>query len=66
MLLGILFICIALGIGVGFLVEDAMMDSGMIRKNNSNPGPYFFGIFLMLGVGFVTAFLLNKKLNLKE
>lgn len=66
MLLGILFICIALGIGLGFILEDALQDSNFIGRNNNGPGPYFFGIFLMLGIGFVSAFFLNKKLINKE
>lgn len=66
MLLGILFVCIALGIGVGFILEDALRDSDLMRRNNSGPGPYFFGIFLMIGIGFISAFFLNKKLINKE
>ncbi|MFY0593374.1 DUF6249 domain-containing protein [Roseivirga sp.] len=66
MLLGILFICLALGIGLGFIVEDALQDSGAFGRNNSSPGPYFFSIFLMLGIGFIAAFFMNQKFINKE
>ncbi|OEK06649.1 DUF6249 domain-containing protein [Roseivirga misakiensis] len=66
MLLGILFICLALGIGLGFFIEDALQSSGVLGRNHSSPGPYFFGIFLMLGVGFVAAFFVNRKYINKE
>ncbi|OEK02388.1 hypothetical protein BFP97_13025 [Roseivirga sp. 4D4] len=64
MILGVLFVCLALGIGLGFIFEGWMHDNGWLR--NGSPGPYFFGIFLMLGVGFIVCFFLNRKLINKE
>jgi len=67
MLVGIVFISLALGIGLGFILEGALQDSAMMRRNNGgHPGPYFFSIFLMIGLGFISAFFLNKKLINKE
>lgn len=66
MLLGILFICLSLGIGIGFMIEGMLEEAGYLRYNNDHPGPYFFSIFLMLGVGFIVAFFLNKKLINRE
>ena len=61
MLLGILFICIGLSIGMGFLFSNYLADSGAIRHRD-NPVPYFFMSFLMIGVGFIVSFFLHKKL----
>ncbi|MFT6871291.1 MAG: ABC-type Fe3+ transport system permease subunit [Roseivirga sp.] len=65
MIIGVLFVCLALGIGLGFVFEGWMQDNGWL-KHNGSPGPYFFGIFLMLGIGFIASFFLNKKLINKE
>ena len=60
-LIGTVFICISLGIVLGFLVQDSLYSEGMI--NRGNPMPYFVCVFLMVGIGFVSTFFLNKKLN---
>ncbi len=65
MLLGILFICLSLGVGFGFLLENVLIDSDWIN-NGGHPGPYFFSIFMMLGAGFIVGFFFNKKMINKE
>lgn len=65
MIIGVLFVCLALGMALGFVIANIMHDQGWLNHID-NPGPYFFSIFLMLGIGFVAAFFLNKKLINKE
>ncbi len=65
MILGVLFVCLAFGIGLAFVFENIMYNQGWIRQGESG-GVYFFSIFLMLGVGFIASFFLNKKLINKE
>lgn len=60
--IGILFICLSLGILLGFIFSNMAHDWGWIRHND-NPMPYFVGIFLMIGVGFLLSFFASKKLN---
>ncbi|GHE52727.1 MULTISPECIES: DUF6249 domain-containing protein [Roseivirga] len=61
--LGIVCICIALGIMLGFGLEALMNDLGWMDKRGDNPGPYFVSLFLMLGSGFLFSYFLNKKIN---
>ncbi len=56
MLLGILFISIALGIGVGYWINESM-DS--FRRHDE--APYFISIFFFVGIGFIGAYILHKK-----
>ncbi len=65
MVIGILFVCLALGMAIGFVIANIMHDQGWMNHVD-NPGPYFFSVFLMLGVGFIASFFLNKKLINKE
>lgn len=65
MLIGIVFICLSLGVGFGFALENVLITSGWI-KYGGHPGPYFFSIFMMIGVGFILAFFLHKKMINKE
>ena len=60
-LLGTVFICISLGITFGFFLQNSMYEKGIV--NRGNPLPYFVCVFLMIGIGFVSTFFLNKKLN---
>jgi len=62
MLLGILFICLALGIGIGYWIDI----STYTRVIGNNPVPYFVSIFFFLGVGFITAYLIHKRELLKD
>ena len=57
MLLGILFICIALGIGVGYWVDTAFMPD----LRGENPMAYFTAVFLFIGIGFIGAYFFHKK-----
>lgn len=66
MLLGVLFISLSLGIGLGFMLDGWLENAGYYSGYGDRPGPYFFGIFFMLGVGFMVSFFLNKKLINKE
>lgn len=61
-IIGIIFICLALGILLGTLFSSVAYNWGWIRHND-NPTPYFVGIFLMIGVGFLASFFASKKLN---
>ncbi|WP_323755731.1 DUF6249 domain-containing protein [Roseivirga sp.] len=71
-ILGSLLICLSLGIGLGYLLENLLIS--MIDpdpnfngyRSNNQPGAYFFTIFLMLGVGFITSFFLHRKLVLEK
>lgn len=64
MLMGVLFISLSLGVAIGFFLERSLVEDDYI--NRGNPGPYFFSIFFMIGLGFIAAFFLNKKLINKE
>lgn len=59
MMIGVIFICLALGIGVGSLLDQYMFDD---FYHDENPAPYFISIFFFIGVGFVSSFFLSKKL----
>lgn len=61
MLIGILFICLASGFGLGIWFSHFLIDAEIIHHIDE-PIPYFIMIFLMLGVGFVVSFFLHKKL----
>ena len=61
-ILGILFISIALGIFLGFIFANLAYEWGWVRKSN-NPVAYFIGVFLMIGIGFLCSFFAGKKLN---
>lgn len=60
--LGIVFMSIAIGILLGFVFSNLAYNWGWIR-HGENPLPYFVGIFLMIGVGFIASFFASKKLN---
>jgi ABC-type Fe3+ transport system permease subunit len=60
-LLGIIFICIGLSIGFGYLLS-AYLYSIEVINYHANPMPYFFVSFLMLGIGFILSFFLHKRL----
>lgn len=64
MLLGVLFVCISLGIAFGFAIDEWMFSYG--RYRGDNPGPYFMMIFLFIGIGFITSYFLHKRLNNKD
>lgn len=60
--LGILFLSIALGIFAGFIFSNLAEGWGWI-SNDDNPLPYFIGVLMMIGIGFITSFFASKKLN---
>ena len=61
MLLGILFVCLAAGIGVGYAI-----DMNMVRYRGENPVPYFISISLFLGLGFIVSYFIHKRELMKE
>ncbi|WP_339609345.1 DUF6249 domain-containing protein [uncultured Roseivirga sp.] len=71
-ILGCLLVCLSLGIGLGYLLDNLLsnMSESNIQfdryRSNDHPGAYFFTIFLMLGVGFISSFFLHKKLILEK
>ncbi len=60
MMIGVVFICLALGIIFGVLLDDHVFTDYYDREN---PAPYFISIFFFIGVGFISTFVLHKKLN---
>lgn len=66
MLVGVSFICLSLGIGLGFLVDNWLREIGTLSRHGDFPGAYFFMIFLMLGIGFIVSYFLHKKLVLES
>jgi len=71
-ILGSLLVCLSLGIGLGYILDNLLtnMSESNIQfdryRSNDHPGAYFFTIFLMLGVGFITSFFLHRKLILEK
>ena len=61
-ILGILFVSLALGILLGFIFSNLAYKWGWIRVDD-NPVVYFMGVFLMLGLGFLASFFAERKLN---
>ncbi len=61
-IVGIIFICLALGILLGAIFSSIAYNSDWI-SHEDNPLPYFTSIFLMIGVGFLASFYASKKLN---
>ena len=61
-IIGIVFVCLALGFTLGAIFSVMAYDFGWIRHQD-NPLPYFTAIFLMIGVGFLASFYASKKLN---
>lgn len=59
---GIVFICLGLGIVLGFVFSGAAYSLGWIH-HDGNPLPYFTGIFIMIGLGFLASYFASKKLN---
>ena len=59
MMIGVVFICLALGIGVGALLDEYMFND---FYHDDNPAPYFVSIFFFIGAGFISSFFLSKKL----
>jgi 4-hydroxybenzoate polyprenyltransferase len=55
MLLGILFICLALGIGTGSWIDSTL------DNRSENEVIYIMSVFFFLGIGFVTAYFFHKK-----
>ena len=64
LMIGIVFICLSLGIGVGYLIDTAI-DNGRYYHND-NPMAYFISIFFFIGVGFISSFVLHKKMVQKN
>lgn len=62
MLLGILFICLAMGIGTGYWIDS----TARVNHSVGNEVIYIMCVFFFLGVGFVSAYLLHKKELLKD
>lgn len=60
--IGIVFICLALGIVLGAIFASIAYDYGWVR-HDGNPLPYFTSVFLMIGVGFLVSYYAGKKLN---
>ncbi len=71
-ILGCLLVCLSLGIGLGYLLENLLVGTSETDVDlrgyvsNDQPGAYFFTIFLMLGVGFIASFFLHRKLILER
>ena len=59
MMVGIVFICLALGIAIGAVLDQYVFTD---YYHDDNPAPYFTSIFFFIGVGFVSSFFLSKKL----
>lgn len=59
MMIGVVFICLALGIVFGVLLDDHVFTD----YSRKNPAPYFIGIFFFIGAGFVSTFFLHKKIS---
>ncbi len=64
MLLGILFISVALGIGVGHAIHVNWVEDSF--RNRDNPVAYFISIFFFIGLGFMAAYMFHKKELQKE
>lgn len=62
MMIGVLFICLALGIVFGVLLDDHLF---VDYYNRDNPAPYFISIFFFIGAGFISSFFIHKKINLQ-
>ncbi|WP_420385046.1 DUF6249 domain-containing protein [Roseivirga sp.] len=60
--MGIVFICLGLGIVLGSVFASVAYDMGWIR-HDGNPMPYFTAIFIMIGVGFLVSYFASQKLN---
>lgn len=60
MMIGVVFICLALGIVFGVLLDDHVF-TGYYERDN--PAPYFISIFFFIGAGFICTFFLHKKIN---
>jgi len=60
MMIGVVFICLALGIGVGAILDEYVF---IDYYNDDNPAPYFVSIFFFIGAGFISSFFLSKKLG---
>ncbi|KYG76322.1 hypothetical protein EV198_3158 [Roseivirga ehrenbergii] len=71
-ILGSLLVCLSLGIGLGYVLDNLLtnMSESNVQfdryRSNDHPGAYFFTIFLMLGVGFISSFFLHRKLILEK
>ena len=59
MMIGVVFVCLAFGIGVGALLDEYVF---VDYYNDHNPAPYFISIFFFIGAGFISSFFLSKKL----
>ena len=62
-IIGIEFVCLSMGIGLGFVFDNVMYNWGWVSYRGDHPAPYFMSIFLMIGVGFLLSFYASKKLN---
>lgn len=60
MMIGVVFICLALGIAFGVILDEYMFRD---YYHDDNPAPYFISIFFFIGVGFVSSFFLSKKMT---
>lgn len=60
MMIGVVFICLALGIVFGVVLDNQVFTDYYDRDN---PAPYFISIFFFIGVGFISTFALHRKLN---
>lgn len=59
MMIGVVFICLALGILVGAILDEHVF---LDYYHDDNPAPYFVSIFFFIGAGFICSFFLSKKL----
>lgn len=57
MMIGIVFICMALGIGTGATMEEYRV------FRNAGGAPYLISIFFFIGAGFISSFFLHRKMN---
>ena len=57
MMVGIVFICLALGIGMGATMEEYRVFT------HEEEATYFISIFFFIGVGFISSFLLHRKMS---
>ena len=57
MMAGIVFICLAFGIGFG-----SLMDEYRVFGRTNDESVYFVSIFFFIGTGFISSFFLHRKL----
>lgn len=61
MMVGIVFISLALGIGFG-----ALMDEYRVFGYHTDEAVYFVSIFFFIGAGFIASFFLHRKMISQE